>query len=82
MFHEDMDEDDSNVLSTDVSPGTEDNTTTATTDNIVGTRVNTTSEMVRQLQTKAKYQQATDFVKKRKLIMGSHHGILTSLSQY
>ena len=82
MFHEDMDEDDSNELSTDGSPVTEDNTPTATADTLVGTRVNTTREMVRQLQRKAKHQQATDLVKKRKLTMGSHHGILTPLPQY
>ena len=82
MFHEDMDEDDSNELSTDGSPGTKYNTTTATSDTLVSTGVNTTREMVRKLQRKEKHQQATDLVKKRKLTMGSHHGILTPLPQY
>ena len=82
MFNEYMGEDNSNELSTDGSPGTKDNTTTATADTLVGTRVNTTREMARQLQRKANHQQATDLVKKRKLTMGSHHGILTPLPQY
>ena len=81
MFHKDMDEDDSNELSTDSSPRTKINTTTTTADTRVGTRVNTTRETTRQPQRKIKYQQAMDIVIKRKLTMGIHHGILTPLPQ-
>ena len=81
MFHKDMDEDDSNELSTDSSPRTKINTTSTTADNRVGTRVNTTREMTRRPQRKMKYQQAMDIVIKRKLTMGIHHGILTPLPQ-
>ena len=79
MFHEDMDDNDSNELSTDGSSGTKDNTNTATADTLVGTRVNTTREMARQLKEKVKHHQTMDLVTKRRLIMGSHYGILIPL---
>ena len=81
MFHKDMDEDDSNELSTDSSPRTKINTTTTTAETRVGTRVNTTRETTRRPQGEMKYQQAMDTVIKRKLTMGIHHGILTPLPQ-
>ena len=82
MFDTDMNEDDRNDLSIDCSPCIEINTTTATADTLIGTRVNTTKETTRQLQRKTKHKQAMDIVKKRKLTMVIHHGILTPLIQY
>ena len=82
MFHENMNEDDNNEPSTNGNRGTEDNTTTITTDTLDSTRVNTTIEMPRKPERKTKHQQAMDLVKKRKLTIDSHHGILTPLPQY
>ena len=82
MSHEDVNEDDNNELSTNGNLRTGDNTTTITTDTLGSTRVNTTIEMPRKLERKTKHQQAMDLVKKRKLTIDSHHGILTPLPQY
>ena len=81
MFDKDINEDDSNELSTNGNLGTEDNTTTITTDTLGSTRVNTIIEMPRKLERKTKHQQAMDLVKKRKLTIDIHHGILTPLPQ-
>ena len=82
MFHEDMNEDDNNELSTNGNLRTDNNTTTITTDALGSTRVNTIIEMPRKLERKTKHQQAMDLVKKRKLAINSHHGISTPLPQY
>ena len=75
MFHESMNKDDNNELSTNGNLRSNDNTTTITADALGSTRVNTSIEMPRKLERKTTHQQAMNLVKKRKLRIDSHHGI-------
>ena len=81
MFDEDMNDNDNNGLSINGNLRSNDSTTTITTDALGSTRVNTTMEMPRKLERKTTHHQAMDLVKKRKLTIDSHHGILTPLPQ-